>query len=945
MDRQRWRQIEEIYHAALEQEPSHRDRFLDVVCQEDHELRRQLDALLEQEANSGIMDRPLWSSHSGFAADSPRQDSTPFGLPPDSVLGGYRILRLIGEGGMGAVYEAEQIKPRRTVALKVIKPALASEGNLRRFELESQALARLQHPGIAQIYEAGSTDAGFGPQPYFAMEFIRGVSLARYAEEHTLPLAHCLELVARICDAIHHAHQRGIIHRDLKPGNILVDESGQPKILDFGVARFTGSGGPLTQQTSLGQIIGTLAYMSPEQVLADPFELDIRSDVYSLGVILYELLARRLPYTLSSRLHEAARTICRQDPVRLASIRPECRGDVETITGKALEKDKSRRYDSAAALAADIRRYLNREPILARPASVPYQLQRFAQRNRTAVSAAALVLLLLLAGVAATSWQAVRARRAQQQAILERDRALAAERLATEQRNLASSERKRALQAEALMLEERNRALAERSRAEKEAAASKAISDFLQDDLLAQAGASSQSSPNTKPDPDLTVRAALDRAAARVETKFAQQPLVEAAIQLTIAMAYVDLGLYDEAEPHYRRSLQLREHLLGADHPDTLESSDNLASLYYRRGQFDRAETLHRHAFEVRRRVFGLSNPDTLTSMNNLADTYRAQHKYPLAEPLLKQTLAIKQRVLGIEAPSTLVTMSNLGLTYLQLEDYARAEPIYAKVLEIRRRVLGPEHPRTIRSAYSLASLYWYQGKHSQAESMFQQIAATQRRLLGPDHPDTLLTLNALARVYIAKARYPEAEALLTGFLPAQRKLLKDTHPSVDATLTNFANLYIAQGKHAQAEPYLSELLDIRRRTHHPDFIRTVLMLGNALLQQHKFAAAEALLRDHVNAAAAGDPLPWLRFSIRGVYGVALAAQQQFPQAEALLTSAYEGIEQNRNAIPPKDYPLLRQAGRAVIRFYQETGQSILASRWEEVLRFENTASSMLSKP
>ncbi|MCC6344178.1 MAG: tetratricopeptide repeat protein [Bryobacterales bacterium] len=874
------------------------------------------------------MDRPLWSSHS----DPPRHDSTPFGLPPDSVLGGYRILRLIGEGGMGAVYEAEQVKPRRTVALKVIKPTLASKENLRRFELESQALARLQHPGIAQIFEAGSADAGFGPQPYFAMEFIRGISLARYAREHTLRVPHCLELVARICDAIHHAHQRGIIHRDLKPVNILLDESGQPRILDFGVARFTGSGKPLTHQTSLGQIIGTLAYMSPEQVLADPLELDIRSDVYSLGVILYELLARRLPYTLGSKLHEAAQTICRQEPLRLAAIRPECRGDVETITRKALEKDKSRRYDSAAALAADIRRYLHREPILARRPSVSYQLQRFAQRNRTAVSAAALVFLLLLAGIAATSWQAIRAHRARQQAILERDRARAAERLATEQRDIASSERKRALQAEARMIEERNHALVERRRAEKEAAASKAISDFLQDDLLSQAGASSQSGPDTRPDPDLTVRAALDRAAARVETRFAHQPLLEAAIQLTIALAYVDLGLYDKAESHYRRSLQLREHLLGADHPDTLESSDNLASLYYRRGQFDRAETLHRHAFEVRRRAFGLSNPDTLASMNNLADTYRAQRKYPLAEPLLKQTLAIKQRVLGTEAPSTLVTMSNLGLTYLQLEDYARAEPIYARVLEIRRRVLGPEHPRTIRSAYNVASLYWYQGKHSQAESMFQRIAATQRRLLGPDHPDTLLTLNALARVYIAKARYPEAEALLTGFLPAQRRLLKDTHPSVDATLANFANLYIDQGKYPQAEPYLSELLDIRRRTHHPEFIRTVLLLGNALLQQRKFAAAESLLRDHVNAAAEGDPPSWLGFSIRGLYGIALAAEQQSPQAEALLTSAYEGIEQHRDSIPHKDYPLLHQAGQAIIRFYHETGQSVLASRWEEIL-------------
>jgi non-specific serine/threonine protein kinase/serine/threonine-protein kinase len=287
-------------------------------------------------------------------------------LPP--LIGQYRILRLLGEGGMGSVYEAEQDQPRRLVALKVIRAAWASPELIRRFEQESQALGRLQHPGIAQIYEAGAAETPFGVQPYFAMELIRGKPLVDYADEHRLNTRQRLELMAAVCDAVEHAHQRGIIHRDLKPANILVDETGQPRILDFGLARAADSDAQATRQTDMGQILGTLAYMSPEQVLADPLALDTRSDVYALGVILYELLAQKMPYALSNLLHEALETIRLTEPQRLSSVDRSYRGDIETIVAKALEKDKERRYPSAAALAADIRRYLRDEPIYRPPA-------------------------------------------------------------------------------------------------------------------------------------------------------------------------------------------------------------------------------------------------------------------------------------------------------------------------------------------------------------------------------------------------------------------------------------------------------------------------------------------------------------------------------------------------------------------------------------------------
>ncbi len=401
-----------LFDQAVDLPPAEQQALLDAACADDPELRAEMEQMLAGDARLGaaegaaFLKSPLIRSTAEQPAGAVQ--SPPAGeLPQSAHLGRYRLIRLLGEGGMGAVYEAEQDSPRRTVALKVVRPGLASGALLKRFHHESQILGRLHHPGIAQVYEAGLAHDG---QPFFAMEFIRGLPLDEYARLRAPTLSARLELIARVCDAVQHAHDQGVIHRDLKPANILVEESGQPKVLDFGVARVTDAdlltGAGLTQT---GQLLGTPNYMSPEQVSGDPTAIDHRADVYALGVILFELAAHHLPYRLENRpLAEAARLILEGEPPRLGSINPELRGDVETIAAKALEKDPARRYTSAAELAADIRRQLGNEPIRAKPPSTIYLLRKFVRRNKTLVGGVAGVIFALVVGLIGTLSFAIR---------------------------------------------------------------------------------------------------------------------------------------------------------------------------------------------------------------------------------------------------------------------------------------------------------------------------------------------------------------------------------------------------------------------------------------------------------------------------------------------------------------------------------------------------------
>jgi len=909
---ERWQRIDQLCHAALEVDESRRAAFIEEACAEDEILRHEVESLLAHPERESFLEIPAVE----LAAENPAARAGGPRIP--ALIGRYRVVRLLGEGGMGAVYEAEQDQPRRVVALKVIRAGFATPEALRRFQHESQALGRLQHPGIAQIHEAGTADTGFGPQPYFAMELIRGQALLEYVEAHKLTTRDRLALMAKICDAVDHAHQRGVLHRDLKPGNILIDETAQPKILDFGVARVAESEAQHTRQTELGQLVGTLAYMSPEQVAGDPSALDSRSDVYALGVITYELLAGRPPYNIGRKpLPEAVGIIREEEPAPLSTINRHYRGDIDTIVAKALEKDKARRYGSAAEMAADIRRHLSDQPIAARPASATYQLRKFTRRHKALVSGAALVCTVLATGVVAISQEALRARRAEQ--------------------------------------------------------VSEVVNAFLRDDLLAQASPSTQAGPTTNPDPDLKVRTALDRAAARINGKFDRQPEVEAAIRDTIGQAYFDLGVYPEASAQLARALELRRRVLGAENPKTVTTMTAFGAAMKAQGKTAEAVALLSQALQLQRRVSGPAHPDTIAAMialaganleaSKLAQTYAiskqalevsihalgpdhpmtlnameamatahtAVNGYEQAKALLEKTVDGRRRVLGPEHPATLRALHELAASYERLGDFAQCQPLYRRLLDTRRRLLGPEHPDTLNSMNALANMYLHEGNCAEAIPLYIQAVEISGRVMGPEHPRRLEWMGNLAVAYRDAHQYPQAEALNFQLLEIKRRVLGPEHRSTLFTLWNVVLMYQQERKYRLAESYGKQVLAGRRRAFGSEAIGTLDSAADLALayeSQGKFASCEPLAREAFDGYSKKLPDVLSRFEVESLLGACLVGQKKFAEAEPLLIEAYQGLVARKRRMDADDLANLPAERNRLVQLYKAWGKPEKAIEW-----------------
>jgi Flp pilus assembly protein TadD/tRNA A-37 threonylcarbamoyl transferase component Bud32 len=877
------------------------------------------------------------------------------GLP---LLPDYEIIEEVGRGGMGVVYKARQRGLNRLVALKMILAGVhAGSQHRARFRVEAEAVARLQHPNIVQIHEVGDQE----DLPYLSLEFVDGGSLAQRLDGTPIAPNRAARLVETLARAMHHAHRRGVIHRDLKPANVLLTADGAPKISDFGLAKRL----ELDAVTlATGAVMGTPSYMAPEQGAGKATEIGPATDVYALGAILYELLTGRPPFKAETP-GETLLQVQTQEPVSPSRLQHKLPHDLTTICLKCLAKEPRKRYASGEALADDLQRFLAGEPIHARPVGRAEKLWRWCRRNPFVAALLGACAMLLVAGTAVSTWQAVRA-------TLAEAKASAAAEAEAAQRSTAEQQRDRAVQAEELAQQRLGQATAEKERADEERAVAVAVNEFLQQDLVGEAA------PDRNPrHKQVTLEEVLARASARIPGKFAKQPRVEAAIQLTIGDTYRALGDYAAARPHLECAVEVYRRVLGEEHPDTLRSVNTVALLYQQQGQFADAEPLFAQALEVRRRVLGQEHPDTLNSMNNLAVLYKAQGQFAKAEPLYVRTLEVSRRVLGEENPDTLNSMNNLAMLHQAQGQLSDAEPLFAKALEVRRRLLGEEHPDTLHSMNNLAVLYKAQGQFARAEPLYVQTLAVSRRVLGDEHPDTLFSMNNLAVLYQAQRQFAKAEPLLVQALEARRRVLEKEHPDTLVSMNNLAVLYKAQGQFAKAEPLLVEaeagarkklgpahatteafirnLIDCYMRmgqpargeplcreladswsrkagSDSPQHARELAVLGLNLLQQQKWAAAEPVLRDALAIHEKQEPDAWAACHTRSLLGGSLLGQKKYAEAEPVLLAGYEGLRRREDRIPPQAQGQLTEALERLVQLYDAWGKKDKADPWREKL-------------
>ncbi len=939
--------IQSIFLAAIEAaDPAARAALLTRECGDDAELRQRVAELLQAHDRSGsFLDQPAVQP---LTLDAPagqwidRDASLTLTEQPGMRVGHYKLLQQIGEGGMGVVYMAEQEQPvRRKVALKIIKPGMDSAQVIARFEAERQALAMMDHPNIAKVLDAGTTESG---RPYFVMELVYGVPITKFCDDSQLTPQQRLELFVPICQAIQHAHQKGIIHRDIKPSNVLVtmhDDKPVPKVIDFGVAKAIEQ--RLTEKslfTAFGTVVGTLEYMSPEQAEMNAFGVDTRSDVYSLGVLLYELLTGTTPLE-RKRLREAAytevlRLIKEVEPqrpsVRLSSsgdlpkiaaarktepgrLSKLVRGEIDWIVMKCLEKDRSRRYDTASGLARDVERYLSDEPVEACPPSVRYRLSKFARKYRKPLAVAASFALILVAAAVLSCLLAVWAMTAERTAANERDHALQAE-------DETGRERDRALKAEKVTGLERDKAIAERERADKQAEITRAVNDFLQRDLLLQSSPFVQMGAMAHVDPDLKLRTVLDRAALQLGEKFRTQPLVEAALRHTIGMSYMGIGNYTAAQDHLEKSVQLfREHR-GLEDADSIDAMETLGVLYRVQRKVNQAEAVVAQCLEARRKVNGEKHPATLETMVQLGGVYLYQAKFSQAEKLVKQVLAESKGVLGED--QVLHVQSLLAVIYRDLGKQEEAEALLVKTIEAKKRKWGERDLSLLGDMNNLATVYKNRRKYREAEALFTKCLEASRKHLTEKHPDTLWTTYRMAQLYDVQGKYDQAEDLYKLALEGQSSVLGNDAQNTERTRLELWDLYSRREKPSQADALMKTELDAIRQKEGPEskaLGNRLAYYGQRLLQFGRAPAAEPVLRECLAIREKKQHDEWSTFNAKSMLGESLLGQKKYSDAGPLLLQGYEGMKQRESTIPPVAKMRPIEALLRLALFYDATGK------------------------
>ena len=751
--------VQELFEGALEREPDQREAYVRDAAGDDRLADEVLGLLRADATADGRLETPP-----AITLDPPDRSV------PDEIAG-YQVVGELGHGGMGVVYEALQPDTSRHVALKVVRPGYLSRDAERRFELEARVLARLDHPGIATIYESGVARTDAGEQHYFAMELVRGTPLNEHVRAKRLGTRDRLELMAQVADAVQHAHDRGIVHRDLKPANIMVTDDGRVKILDFGIARAVDPDlRSTTLATHTGQLIGTVAYMAPEQLSGRPDDVDHKTDIYALGVILYEVLAGELPHDLKGRaLLEAVRYVEDHTPSSLATINRSYRGDIDTIAAKAMEKDPLRRYANASDLAADLRRHLSDQPILARPPSTVYQFRKFAKRNKVLVGSVAVIFLVLVVALIAVGG------------------ALASER---EQRELVQQQRD---------------TLAD-------------VNEYLTSDLLSLAD------PTSEGDRQITLLEAIAQSSEGLSERFADAPDTEGLLRRTIGWVYLSLYMLDEAEPHLERAVELaRSH---NRYDGTLPVRLNyLAMLRIDQERFDEADTLLEEAVRLAEQEIPDDHETYLSIVQNQAsvafrvlDPERARDMFTLAAEYGERHAP--------ESDATASAYASLAWVTLGLEGPEAAIPLSEKAMEGYARVFGPEHPYAMTALSNHAIFLTRAGQFEEAERINRELLDIRLRVFGEQHTDTLVSKNSLAIVCMEQGKFEEAERWHAeahrGFL----ELVGTEHAMYHASLRTAVSLYARWGKLDKAVEWLDRFDDTMPLSLRPDVIAILTEAG-----------------------------------------------------------------------------------------------------------------------